>query len=110
MTSVIAERALDYFGDAGIEHGAARIFLPYDEGQNWRCDYELSWPGYQHKFYVCGDDSWQALQLAMQIIPVMISVTDDFKAGRLGWLGERVLTKAELIRWLAPQSMDVLEE
>lgn len=107
---IVAERVLDYFGDAGVEHGVARVFQPYDEGRNWRCDYELSWPGHQCKFGACGQDSWQALQLAMQIIPVQISATDDFKAGRLGWFGERMTTNAELIKWLAPQSMDVLEK
>jgi hypothetical protein len=108
--TVIAERVLDYFGDAGMERGFARVLLPYDEGQNWRCDYELSWPGYQRKFGACGEDSWQALQLAMQIIPVKISVTDDFKAGRLGWFGNRMTTDAELTKWLAPTSMKVLEK
>ncbi len=110
MSVVIAERALEYFGDDGVQPGFARVCLPFDEGRNWRCDYHLAWPGYDYKRYACGEDSWQALQLAMQIIPVQISISEAFKSGQLGWLGGRLNTKAELVRWLAPKSMDVLDK
>jgi hypothetical protein len=110
MRQLVAERALEYSGESGIEAGFARVFLPFDEGQNWRCDYEIVWPGYEAKLYARGVDSWQALQLAMQIIPVVISATEAFKAGKLGWIDGKIDSKEELIRWLAPTSMDVLEQ
>ena len=104
---VIAERTLDYFGDAGIEPGFVRLFAPFrhDEGY-WRCDYHLSWPGYEYKFYAGGEDAWQALQCAMQIIPVHIAVSDAFKTGRIGWVGQPLNTEAELVRWFVPTSLD----
>jgi hypothetical protein len=109
MSQVVAERELEFHSDNAVGSGYARLFLPYYEGPNWRCDYEIVWPGFEHKSGACGVDSWQALQLAMQIIPVEISASDGFKAGKLAWLEGKIDSEADLVRWLAPKSMDVLD-
>ncbi len=88
MTAMIVERQLDYFGESGVERGFVRVFEPQPDQDDWRCNYQLTWPGYERTRYAMGIDPWQALQLAMRIIPTMISTSDAFKAGRLGIWGE----------------------
>ena len=81
------ERTLEYYGEGGTQAAFVRVLTPFDEGQNWRCQYQIGWPGYEREFGACGEDAWQALQLAMRIAPVTICATDDFKAGRIGMWG-----------------------
>ncbi len=92
MTVAIVERTIDYFGDLSVEKGAARVFAPKPDKNNWRCEYRLSWPGYDTTQYAVGVDPWQALQLAMYVVPSTIFATDAFKEGRIGLWGERVST------------------
>jgi len=89
MTTVIVERELDYFSDTGVERGFARVFEPQPDQDDWRCAYQLVWPGYDRTRYAMGVDRWQALQLAMRITPTMISTSEDCKAGRLGIWGAK---------------------
>ena len=96
MSTVVVARALDYFADEGVVEGAVRILTPFDEGTNWRCQYQLSWPGYQREFGIRGLDAWQALQLAMNIVPSAIFATDDFQQGRIGVSGQRLSTLEEI--------------
>ena len=107
MSTLIAERRLDHSGIGNA--GSVRVYAPFDEGQSWRCNYEIEWPGHAHKWKAVGEDSYQALQLAMQMVPVEISVTDDFKAGRLGCFGAPLLTNDDLIQWLGLRPMQVLQ-
>ena len=96
MSTVIAERRLDYFSAGGSQDGAVRVFAPEDDGSCWTCRYHIEWPGFSDKFYAAGEDSLQALTLALQIIPVKIQVTDDFKAGRIGQYGAPFTTVVDL--------------
>ena len=96
MSVAVAERTLDYFGDKGIEVGFARVFAPFDEGRNWRCDYSISWPGFDRRSYTAGVDGYQALLLALTVIPSYIAASDDFKAGRIGAFGSRINNHQEL--------------
>ncbi|MGE0739925.1 MAG: hypothetical protein AB7O98_01180 [Hyphomonadaceae bacterium] len=96
MTAAIVERAIDYFGEAGVEAGAVRVFAPQPDQNDWRCEYQISWPGYDRSKYAMGVDPWQALQLAMFIVPSTISATDDFKAGRIGLWGSPITTYEEI--------------
>lgn len=94
--SAIVERGLDYFGDAGVSQGFVRLYAPQPDQDDWRCEYELEWPGYDLKRRVIGIDPWQAVQLAMNVMPTLISVTDDFKAGRIGIWGEKFSSEKQL--------------
>jgi hypothetical protein len=87
VTQVVVERVLEFFGDAGVERGVVQVFSPEPDDRAWRCAYRIAWPGYERTSRVLGEDAWQALQLAMKIVPSMISSTDDFKNGRVGLWG-----------------------
>jgi hypothetical protein len=86
----IVKRRLDYFGDAETGKASVRVFEPKRDGNAWRCKYRISWPGYERTFAAMGEDRWQALHLAMHIVPSTIFATDDFKKGRIGLWGERL--------------------
>lgn len=83
MKTVI-KRKLDYFGDKGREKATVRVFEPKREGNAWRCHYRISWPGFKRTFGAMGEDRWQAMLLAMHIVPAAIFDTDDFRQGRIG--------------------------
>jgi hypothetical protein len=110
MSALVAERGLDYLGGESVSEAFVRIYAPEDEGDSWRCAYHVSWPGFNRQSRSYGHDSWQALQLAMQIVPVEISATEDFKEGRLGVFGTPLRTNADLIDWLGLRPMKALEE
>jgi len=97
--TVMVQRELSFFPDGEMTIGAVRVFAPLPDDQydqSWGCEYELEWPGYTRRRKIFGVDAWQALQLAMQIIPHAISATDDFKAGRIGIWGNRLFSYEEL--------------
>lgn len=109
MTVVIAERKLDH-GDAQ-DVGCAKVFMPELKPRGeWRCDYEISWPGFRHAHWTAGVDSWQAIELAMRSVVADIELTDDFKTGRLGSLGQRLTTYAELTEAFGVRPFKVLEQ
>ena len=85
--SVVVERELDFLGENGRAPAFARILTPMDEGTNWSCAFELDWPGHTHRVAIAGEDAWQALHLAMHVVPSAIFATEDFKAGRIGLWG-----------------------
>jgi hypothetical protein len=96
VTGVVVERSLDYFGGDGAEAGVVRIFAPEPSENDWQCEYQIQWPGYERTRRAFGVDAWQALQLAMYIVPSQIFSTDDFKQGRIGLWGTRATTYEEI--------------
>jgi hypothetical protein len=81
MSTVIAERELT-LTDGGT--GFVRMYLsrPDPEGGQF-CELHLAWPGFERKQKVYGEDSWQCVLEALRITPLFLSLTDDFKSGRL---------------------------
>lgn len=109
MTVIVAERKLDH-GDAR-DAGCAKVFMPEPTARGeWRCNYEISWPGFRHAHWTAGIDSWQAVELAMRGVAADIELTDDFKAGRIGSLGQGLTTYAELVETLGVRAFKVLEQ
>jgi hypothetical protein len=92
MSAVIAERELKCDGRLTL----IRIYEPQPDQADWRCDYEISWPSAPRRSYAMGVDSFQALQLAMFKIATDVSVSDDFKAGRVALFGEPMTTLDQL--------------
>lgn len=109
MTVVIAERTLDHDGVPAA--GFVRVFMaePRREG-GWRCDYELSWPGFRHAHWAAGVDSWQAIELAMRGVVADLESSDDFKAGRIGSLGERLTTYAHVTEVFGVRPFKAIEQ
>lgn len=108
MSAIFVEREIECATAAGMVKGLIQIFRPEPDAQDWRCDYALRWAGFEKKFYALGVDAFQALQLAMSIVPVQIETSDDFKAGRLRFL-EKPLTSGNLkesfeVKWYGDAS------
>lgn len=87
--SALVERQLNYFGAQGVSDGVVQLFSPQEDRGAWRCDYRLSWPGFDKTRGAMGEDQWQALHLAMHVVPAEIFATDDFKQGRIGLWGHK---------------------
>ncbi|HCK84179.1 MAG TPA: hypothetical protein DHW63_06590 [Hyphomonadaceae bacterium] len=96
MTPIIVDRELKYFGDSSIERGLVQVHAPEPDQIDWRCAYRIEWPGHEFRSRAIGIDAWQALQLAMYIVPSQIFSTADFKQGRIG-LWDKPITTYEAI-------------
>jgi len=92
----VVKRKLDFFGEEERSKASVRVFEPKRDGNAWRCQYRMSWPGYKRTFGAMGEDRWQALHMAMHIVPSAIFATDDFKAGRIGVFGRKLKTYEEI--------------
>jgi hypothetical protein len=58
---------------------------PEQEGGAWICRFEIGWPGGKVGQWAGGEDSVQALHLAMQMIGTLLYTSDYHKAGKLHW-------------------------
>jgi hypothetical protein len=96
VTAIVAERELDYFGAEGVAAGHVRVEAPKADQNDWRCDFTVTWPGFERHRYAMGVDSYQALSLALLSSVVEIAASEDFKAGNIGVFGKRVRTHREL--------------
>ncbi len=92
MSMVIAER--EFCCGAGAAH--IRVFAPQPDGRDWRCDYEIAWPGRPRRSYAMGVDGFQALQLAMFSVATDLSTSEECKAGDIKIFDEPVMTAAQL--------------
>ena len=98
MSVVVAERALEFYGEEGVGVGSVRVYAPHKDERvvDWACRFVIAWPGYEQGHVVFGQDSWGALFSVFVAVPRKIAQTPDFIAGRLGMLGQR-LTSVEQI-------------
>jgi hypothetical protein len=80
MKAVIAERELT-LTDGGA--GFVRMYMPEADGDAQVCELHLAWPGFDQRQRIYGVDSWQCVLEAIRIAPLFISLTDDYKTGRL---------------------------
>jgi hypothetical protein len=95
MSTIFVEREIECMTDSGLVKGFIRVFKPMPDQDDWRCDYALKWADYEKKFYAMGVDAFQALQLAMSIVPAHVGMSAAFKAGRLRFI-EEPLTRENL--------------
>lgn len=86
---IVAEREFDLERNGEPFQGIVQIHAPVLNDENgtssWRCAYRVSWPGFEHQHAMFGVDSYQALTLTLQIIPVIIETSDDLRSGRAVW-------------------------
>ena len=85
---VIAERHLGYRDDAGTERMLVlQLGLPeQDPDGTWRCAYRLGEP-YDEDGAACGEDSLQALLMALKVLGIKVQHPPAPLRGRLTWLG-----------------------
>ncbi|WP_437499218.1 DUF6968 family protein [Sorangium sp. So ce1099] len=90
---MIAERELALHASGDTKTIVVRLGRPELEakGQNWRVLYEIQGPdaGDVRRGMVRGEDSMQAVVLALQILPAELAAFS--RRGELTWLGERDL-------------------
>ncbi len=96
MTAVIAERELGYSNLGSTVIGRVAIEAPEPDINDWRCAYVIDLPGLSMRRRTVGVDSFQALQLAMQIVASELAASSAFKAGHLTIFGEPIVTHADL--------------
>jgi len=80
MNAVIAERQVTLVDGSS---GFVRMDQPQEDRGAHFCELHLAWPGFEQRQKVFGEDSWQSVMLAIGITPLFISLTEDFKSGRL---------------------------
>lgn len=94
MSIVIARREVEVKQMKEFVPGSVEVlspeFHPEDEngGAFWKCSYRLDFDDEQLDQYTCGEDSFQALQLALGILPTMIESSSKFRSGDLYLWGE----------------------
>ena len=97
MSAVVAERALEFYGDDGVGAGAIRVYAPqFDARLVDICQFELVWPGFEQRRTIFSKDSWSVLFGACVAASRIIAETPDFVAGRIGMLGQRPRTVEQL--------------
>ena len=102
--TMIAEMVFEYFGDDGVSPGYARLYQPTpDREQQWRCEFSISWSGFEQRSHAYSVDSWGALINATKAVPSFIFATADFKARRIRQHGEPIKSLFQLNELLAIQ-------
>ncbi|MFT3722559.1 MAG: hypothetical protein QM773_03145 [Hyphomonadaceae bacterium] len=102
---IIATREFELAGDPP-EHVLLEILEAHPDGVNWRCGYHVTGLNQDaFSFYGMGVDAVQALHIAMQNAASILYTSEEYKAGRLTWLGMRNLglPTADTIAHLVPQ-------
>ena len=92
----IVKRRLEFAGPDGKQKATVRILAPFKDGNAWRCQYRMKWPGHDKTYGAMGEDEWQALHLAMHVVPSAIYATEDFKQGRIGIWGKTACSYEDL--------------
>ncbi len=92
MGSVIAERELGYAHQGAVVRGRLSFEAPEPDDRCWRCFFEIDLAGASVRRRVLGEDSYQALQLAMRSAVSEIALSDAFKSGQLTIFDEPVQT------------------
>ena len=64
--------------------------LPAPTGE-YRCEWTINWPDRERRSHSCGIDGIQALLLATYIVHVELMESEEYRSGRLDFLGERDL-------------------
>jgi hypothetical protein len=82
---IIATRVLKLSAAGGDVDVPVRIFAPVPDDRCWKVRYAIEWPDKTYESAGFGEDAVQALILTFQKIGIELYVSDEHKAGRLGW-------------------------
>ena len=95
MGEVCVERRIECLVDDEWRAGRIAVMQPELDGEDWRCELDLDWPGYKKSYPVMGVDAYQALELALRIVPVEIMASESFCRGQLRLYAEQDLLNEE---------------
>lgn len=79
----IATRTLRIVEGEDEQEVIVRLFMPEDDGDAWKCAYEIGWPGKPRIYHAVGQDAVQALLLAMQQVGIELYTSAQHNAGTL---------------------------
>lgn len=83
---LIAERILVLNAEQDALQIPVRIFVPRKAGTDWACRFTIGWPEQEFEMNVLGVDAFQAMELALRTVGVMLYTSEHHKTGRLMWL------------------------
>lgn len=86
--AMMATRILDVDGQPGYRICIAQPFLEAD-GITWRCEYAIAGPLTQCSGGFSGVDAMQALLNVLYALSVEVETSEENRAGRLGWHGQK---------------------
>lgn len=102
MLQLIAKRDVEIKHGEEFLPGSIEVFMPElhpaDEkgAAFWQCRFKLEFAEEEYSRDICGQDSFQALQLALRMLPTQIESSSTFRAGQLHLWGEP-LTDVDLL-------------
>lgn len=85
---IIATRLLKLRDPKGDIDVPIRLFAPEEDDRSWKCRFEIDWPDGRLERFAGGEDSMQALILALSMIGVIIYTSDYHHSGNLNWGGD----------------------
>jgi hypothetical protein len=88
MTEIFIQRQFELANGSEV---FVRFYRPAPDDDDFRCNYEITWPDRKHAFHAIGIDEVQALILAIQMAHVKLLSSPEAKRGELTWLGTRDL-------------------
>lgn len=88
MQRVFIERRFDLEPNLEV---TVEIFAAEDRDGCFCCDYLITWPDRQERFYAAGGDGVQALLHALMHVEVRLATSQEYKDGKLTWLGTAYL-------------------
>lgn len=80
MNTVFVEREISVANGA---NGFVRVYQPEPDDRCWVCRVHFAWDGAEKQQDIYGEDGFQALMLAIQIVPTFIEISTAYKAGTL---------------------------
>ena len=95
MGEVCVERRIECLVDDEWRAGRIAVMQLELDGEDWRCELDLDWPGYKKSYPVMGVDAYQALELVLRIVPVEIMASESFRRGQLRHYAEHDLLNEE---------------
>lgn len=89
---IVAQRELEFVCDAGKESVLVYLGKPVQEKDGpWFCPYVIKAASFLRQFRAAGEDSMQALILALRTIPTELEVLAKDHKGHFTWFGGRDL-------------------
>lgn len=87
---VVASRTLDLVGSEKAVVNAV-VERPRRTGNHYECEFQIDGLSVPVRSRSAGEDSMQALMLALQYIGARLYTSDEYTSGQLSWLGMRNL-------------------
>ena len=100
--SVCVSRDIYKKVDGAWQEGLIQILNPVHqtdcEHPHWECKVLMSWTGFRLEKSHRGADAYQALELAMRLVPTLIAATDDFHDRKIALHEGEVVLDSRTIR------------